>query len=351
MSYGIVWLRKSGYLCIIKFDMALVCYLRKVLKMKRKQMRTAIIVILMATAMTTEAQETAWPKISGFLNARYQYSDEAGSVQGFDIRRVRLAADGRIGQSLEYRVQAEYETSVKILDAYLKWNIAPSFNLQLGQFKAPFSQESYYSPTVWLTIDNPTVVSKLNGYNDLSGIKSNGRDIGFVVFGGLFRQRGGFDLLSYKIGIFNGNGINATAKKNDKDLAGIICLNPIKQLTLSVGHYQGDTHVRNRTSAGVEYKNKSLTVRSEYIHGNTAGMKSDGVYAEAAYFVTPRLQPVIEYDYFKQNKNVDGDQNNYQIGLNYLPIKNVRIQTAYTHKVVTGNDAVNYVAAQLIVKF
>jgi len=39
------------------------------------------------------------PKISGFINARYLYSDEAGQVRGFDIRRVRQSADGELNKS------------------------------------------------------------------------------------------------------------------------------------------------------------------------------------------------------------------------------------------------------------
>lgn len=324
---------------------------------KETYFKMAFAASMMMGVANVDAQKIDFPKISGFINARYQYSDEAGQVTGFDIRRVRLSADGELSKSVDYKVQAEYETTVKILDAYLRWKIDPAFNIQLGQFKAPFSQESYYSPAALLTIDNSVVVSKLNGYNDLSGIKSNGRDVGFIFYGGILHQPAGFDLISYKVGLFNGNGINMAAKKNDKDVAGIIYVNPAKQLTLSVGHYegsygeQGNTHVRNRTSAGAEYKDKQLILRSEYIQGNTAGQKSNGVYAEAAYFVTDKIQPLVSYDYFKANKDINVSQNDYQVGVNYLPLKNLRLQAAYTHKETTGSKAVNYVAAQVFVKF
>ena len=297
-------------------------------------------ILLLVSVLPTASQELKAPKISGLINARYAWSDKEGATHGFDIRRIRLAADGVLSDKVDYKFQAEYETSVKVIDAYLRWKIAPEVNVQIGEYKVQYSQETLYGPATWVTIENPTAVSRLNGYNDLSGLKANGRDVGITLYGDLFNK-----VVSYRVGVFNGNGINIKDDNDKKDFAGLLWVRPLKELAFSVGHYQGsygakgDEHVRNRTSAGVEYKDDKLTIRGEYLNGNTAGQKSDGAYVTAAYWVSKVVQPVLSVDYFKEDRDDDERQWNFQAGLNILALKKLRIQAAYTYtnNKVAGN--------------
>ncbi len=310
-----------------------------------------------AALLPAQGQKPGLPVISGFINARYSWDSNDDDTHGFDIRRVRLAASGELSSRIDYKVQAEYETTVKIIDAYLRWKIHPAFNLQLGEFKLPYSQENLYGPTSWLTIENPTAVSRLNGYQDISGIKANGRDVGFIFYGDLLPAADGHPYVSYKAGLFNGNGINTKDDNNRKDFAGLLYVRPVRQLALTAGHYQGSygargaEHVRIRTSAGAEWKDSRLTLRSEYLHGNTAGQKSDGAYALAAYKVSRVVQPLVSYDYFKADTNTDEHQSNYQIGVNVTPLKNLRIQAAYTYEDYHLADDIHLVEAQIFVQF
>ena len=48
---------------------------------------------------------SALPKISGFINVRYQYNGESNS---FDIRRARLDFTGDLATKLDYRFQMEF---------------------------------------------------------------------------------------------------------------------------------------------------------------------------------------------------------------------------------------------------
>ena len=319
----------------------------------KKIMRTkmALVCALTATAvLPSTAQELQLPKISGLLNARYAWSDKDGDANSFDIRRVRLGANGTLSEKLDYKFQAEYETSVKVIDAFLRWLIAPEFNVQIGEYKVQYSQETLYGPATWLTIENP--VAKLNGYNDLSGLKANGRDVGITLYGDLFNK-----VLTYRVGIFNGNGINVKDNNDNKDFAGLLWVRPLKELAFSVGHYQGsygaegEEHVRIRTSAGVEYKNDRLTLRSEYLNGNTAGQKSDGVYATAAFWVTGAIQPVVSVDFWKADRDADERQVNYTVGLNYVPVKKLRIQADYTYTNNKEARGVSQFETQFILQF
>ena len=308
--------------------------------------------LLLAFVVSADAQELTLPKISGLVNGRYSYNDKSEETHGFDIRRVRLAAEGELNKQLDYKFQAEYETSVKVIDAFFRWKINPAFNVQVGEYKVQFSQETLYGPANWLTIENPAAVAKLNGYNDLSGIKSNGRDVGVTFYGDLFGK-----VLSYRLGLFNGNGINTKDDNNKKDFAGLLWFRPIEHLALSAGHYQGaygargEEHVSIRHSAGAEWKDKRLTLRSEYLYGNTAGQKSDGFYALGGYWLTDKVQPVVSVDYFKANRDADERQWNYQVGVNIVPVKKFRIQAAYTFTDNKIADDVNLLETQFVLQF
>ena len=325
--------------------------------MKKKVSILALVSVasLAVSVLPARAQEQQKPtiKISGLVNGRYSYDDADGSTHGFDIRRARLAADGALSSKIDYKLQAEYETSVKVIDAFFRWKILPALNVQVGQYKVYYSQETLYGPATWLTIENPAAVAKLNGYSDLSGMKANGRDVGITLYGDFFEKK----LLGYRIGVFNGNGINVKDNNNKKDVAAMIWIRPIEHLSFTAGQYlghygaKGDEKTRNRTSAGVEWKDDKLTVRSEYLFGKTDHQKSDGFYASAGYFVVKKLQPVVSVDYFKADRDLDERQWNYQVGINYQPLKNLRLQAAYTFIDNKETDDTNQVEAQFVLQF
>lgn len=322
------------------------------------------VIMLMTICISANAKEKndnldkslLIPKVTGLINTRYTYDDEANVKHNADIRRVRLGVKGQLHEKFDYYIQAEYETTVKVIDAYFRWKIMPELNVQVGEFKTETSLETTYGPANWLVIENPTAVAKLNSYDDLSGIKSNGRDIGLRLYGSFFHKTD-FNVLRYSVGVYNGAGINMKDNNNKKDVVGYLWINPLKQLTISGGYYsgsygpKGNTHVRNRASSGIEWKDRKLTVRGEYLWGNTAGLHSNGAYLQAAYMVHYMVQPVVSYDYFKRHTDINDDQHNLQIGVNIMPINHLRIQAAYTHSFRRNNSDRNLAEVQAIVNF
>lgn len=322
----------------------------------KKSMIAAVTALLMLTSTTINAEEKSGdkekvsliPRVTGMINLRYSYDESRKDEQGFDVRRVRLGMRGNLHEKLDYVMQAEYAGNVRLLDAYLRWKIAPEFNVQVGQFKVHYSMETLGGPANWLTAESPTAVSRLNGYNDLSGLAShkNGRDIGLMFYGGLIHKEL-FDVLRYRIGVFNGNGYNLKDNNRKKDVAGMLWINPVRQFSITGSYYYGtygprnNDHVRNRASAGIEWRDNKLAVRSEYLWGNTAGQHSHGAYAQVAYTVCQMVQPVVSYDFFKQDESVEAYQHNMQVGLNITPVKYVRIQASYIHTLNKGSQNAN----------
>ncbi len=312
-----------------------------------------------------ESVKPSTPKVSGLVNGRYSY-DSSDDSNGFDIRRARLAVSGDFGSKLDYKVQAEYgggkansAATVKLLDAYLRIKLSKEINFQIGEFKVAYSQETLDGPTSWLTIENPTVVNKLNGYSDESGLSANSRDVGARIYGSFIHKQG-FDVISYKLGVYNGNGINLKDNNTQKDVAGLLYVTPVKSLTLSVGHYighygeTGKTVRRDRTSAGFTFKENNLFLRSEYLHGKTGDRSHQGVYATAGYKLAYGLQPVLSYGYYQKDTDSKRDnQSDYQIGLNWQANKYIRTQLGYTFTKYTNSEKKNknLIETQLLVAF
>lgn len=294
------------------------------------------------------------PTVSGFVNMRYEYKDNAN---GFDIRRARLDFKGTLVKKLDYRLQIELANSPKILDAFIHYKFLSEIGIQAGEFKIPFSIENSYGPTDLETIDNSMAVTYLCNYSDLSGISANGRDVGVCLKGGVFKHND-FNYLTYAVGLFNGNGINVKDNNKSKDFSGTLTFRPVRDISIWGSYYngcygkEGDSHSRERAGGGLEWKDKKSVFRSEYIYGNTGGQKSEGVYALAGYYVHSKVQVLLKYDYFQQNKSVtDTRENDYLVGLNYSPLKCLKLQANYVYKSKRASKDVNYVAMQFFAKF
>jgi phosphate-selective porin len=293
------------------------------------------------------------PKISGDVNVRYIY-DDLPENNSFDVRRARLDFRGNVTNKIEYRIYLDFMSGAKLTDAYLTWKMTDYLSLQAGQYKIPFSLENPYNPNNLETIDNSLVVTNLVNYSGVYGIGASGRDVGIMLSGNLLPMDG-FSIINYSAGLFNGAGINTADNNKPKDFSGMLAVNPLKHLSISASYYNGKmgpdtlTRSRIRTGFGAKYDDSRLLLRTEYIQGKMGSVKSDGLYAVAGYFVHPKIQPVLKYDYFRGNVDVDSTtQQDYVIGVNYLPVNSVRLQLNLTHRIDNGS---NLIAAQVWLKF
>lgn len=301
------------------------------------------------------------PKISGIINLRHQYSTEdknyLNGKNGFDVRRLYLDFRGNVTKELSYRIQLDFAGTPRILDAYAEWKPTKFIGLQAGQFKIPYTLENPYSPNTLETADNSQIITAL--ITDIAGNKNNGRDIGISLNGNLFSQKD-YNLIEYKIGLYNGNVINTTDNNSTKDLAGTLLINPIKPLSLGVSYYTGKfgldstKYNRNRISYGLKYDDGKLLVRAEYLNGTTKITDANGYYLLAAYYVSKQLQPVLKYDFYQSDLSKDSSPIiNYMLGLNYWITQKTRLQFNYTfrdYKDVSKTDT-NYFVTQLLLTF
>ena len=361
--------------------------------MKRKSLLLMVMVFALASLTTINAQEKKsligdYLSISGWMNIQYDYEsqlqngDESLEVisNTFNVRRARLDVKGNINKNVEFRVQGDFAGTPKLVDGFVKIKLHKSFNIQAGQFKIPFTFENPQSPLTLEGIEYAQVISKLSGYSDMSGVKtySGGRDVGVMIYGNFFSfEHNGKEIpiLTYKLGVFNGNGMNNKDANLLKDIAGSIEVCPgVKGLMLAASYYGGNYNLaaanennanRDRLPFGGKYENGRLTVRSEYITGKTDmanngqiyTLDSDGFYVAGGYWFDiakdQRIRPVARYDFFRQDvTNPEKNSTYYMVGIDWWPYKNLRLLVNYTMKDKPGFDNMgNLWQAQLSVKF
>lgn len=334
----------------------------------------AEVAALKAQAAARDARLDRLPRLSGYVQAGYEWSDGSSS---FFIKRVRLDLRGALARTLDYRVQLEFASSPKIVDAYLHYKPFRQLNFKLGEYKIPFTIENTdYVPLKFELIEYPLALQRLMGFAEPIGgryvggamqggetLKDTGRDMGLTLHGSFF-PCGERALLSYDVGVFNGAGINLRDNNRSKDVVARLTLRPVRGLTLSGswygGEYGADCLERQRVSAGVCYDRGRGVLRGEWIGGRTgyaateeyaAGtFDSSGWYVLGGVRLTPTLMPVVRYDtLLPDTASADSRQTNWTAGILWHPVRPLRCQLNYTyeHYAAPGMTDRNVVAVML----
>lgn len=297
------------------------------------------------------------PRISGYVQLGYEWTEQSSS---FFIKRVRLTLRGDISRTLDYRVQLEFASSPKVVDAYLQYRPFRQLNFKLGEYKIPFTIENTdYAPLNFELIEYPLALQRLMGFGETIGgrivggvmqggetLKDTGRDMGLTLYGTLVECEGRA-LLSYDVGVLNGAGINLKDNNRSKDVVARLMFRPVRGLTLSGswygGEYGADCLERQRVSAGLCYDRGRGVVRGEWIGGRTgyaateeyaAGtFDSSGWYVLGGVRLTPTLMPVVRYDtLLSDTASGDSRQTNWTAGILWQPVRYLRCQLNYTYE-------------------
>jgi len=286
-------------------------------------------------------------QLFGYTQVRYQFLQETGKVDGFDIRRERLDVRGNVNPYFSYRLQTDFAGTPKLLDAYAEIKILDYLNFTIGQAKIPFSAENLASSNKMESIDRSQVVEALvaRGKDEIGN--HNGRDIGVQV-GGSFGKYQNRYLFDYKIGVFNGSGINGADKNEHKDLIGRLIAHPMKGLDIG-GSYSKGTRLattnqdRNRYGIELNYEFKRFYMRGEFIEGKDGAITRNGWYAQTGYYLIPaKFQLIAKYDTYDTNTSKSNDASTaYLIGGTYNLNSWSRIQAGYTIKREEGPEISN----------
>ena len=90
-------------------------------------------------------------KFGGYITAKYSINDRSGesSNGGFDLRYLRLYANGYCFNDFYYRFQLEacgapgIDKGARVLDAFVEWQKYDFLKIKMGQFKRPFVSKTH----------------------------------------------------------------------------------------------------------------------------------------------------------------------------------------------------------------
>ena len=284
------------------------------------------------------------PQISGYGIMGYEWSNGPGQVStsAFSVMSVRLSLAGDIGRKVDYKFQFEFMTP-KLIDAYVRYKICPGFSLQAGQFHTNFSLEGPMSPLDMEAIDYAPIVKAVACQSP------DTRDIGVAAYGVLLPfenwNNRRWNIIEYCVGVYNGEGKNKADANKSKDVVARLKINPAEHLTLS-GSFgygeRGETYIHNtRYAAGAWWHGERFYLRSEYLglEQNDAGVKNriEGCYAVAGLWIK-RFCPMVRYNHMTNCLGgTTARQTDWLAGLEYKPLKYLRLQANYTRTHYNGH--------------
>jgi hypothetical protein len=258
-------------------------------------------------------------------------------TDSFSVRRARVGLAGEIVKNLRFKLSVDVAKSPTLLDAEIEFAPNAIAGVRFGQFRVPFSLESFTSTADIDMIDRSSVVDALAPGRDNS---ASGRDAGAVLFGGS-------SCLEYAVGFFNGAGINRTDTDGHKDFGGRIVLRPFGFLAIGGSLYRGRQTVvideplvaRNKEGLEAVLSIKGFALKGEYIHARDDLVSKSGWYAQAGYFALPKkVQALVRYDSLDLDRAVPGNGTNViSFGVNWFIAGRTKLQLNYEiHRLEAG---------------
>ncbi|MBO7285173.1 MAG: porin [Alistipes sp.] len=296
--------------------------------------------------------------LSGYLQGGFRWDEGADPETTFYLHRARLSLTGDVADNkIDYRIQVDMAGSPKICDLYFRYKPLKALNIELGQFKIPFSYENENcGPTTVEFIEYSYITTYLaRNNNRYDGIAATGRDIGFQIYGG-FIERDGYNIINYNLGVFNGNGINLKDHNSSKDYIARLVIKPFKGFVVTGSYMYAETEYANneymkspRWAVGALYDSHHWVARSEYAEAMFGNERTRAFYALAGYKFEKPWSIFARYEFINgefQTKTKDAlgndlkdengefvyghklmDEQRIQLGVAYKPFKFLRIQS------------------------
>lgn len=325
--------------------------------------------IEVATASAQPAPCVGLPKISGYLQTGWNYTNDPrkGSAKSsFQAKRLRLIMDGNCGEKIDFRLQIEAfngiagstngngQKNIQVMDAFATWKIMPEFKIRAGQFYTPLGYENYdISPATLETVDFSNIVYRMACRNPYSyNLVDYGRDLGIMFTGDITPY------FHYDVALTNGQIPCKDDNNTSKDIYVSGTFKPFKNFnvkaTYSFGSMTGTelgnnysiepaaegNHELNRFVAGAWYNDpEGFDIRGEYGMMNGYNVKEQGAYGLVGYHVGKFL-PIARWDWYQDRTNYSS-ANNYNrilVGCTYQLTKNTKIQVNAAHTMYGDNN-------------
>ena len=199
-----------------------------------KPNRTLPILVALSALTVARAALAQTPNIRVSGRAQAHFSTAAGDstsrfdpsaavTSAFEIRRLRIQADVRIGETVTMVIQPSFEMgSLRMRDAYLRVLLARTatsgFGLTMGQEKKPLNRYELTSSNTLPSIERGL---RLRGFSGTPAVQNNLLEAeGYLAhdLGASVDWYGASNRAMVKLGYYNGSGESAADVNNGKTL-------------------------------------------------------------------------------------------------------------------------------------
>jgi len=275
----------------------------------------------------------------GLLHNWYSYTNEG---TGFNIRRVRLKAYGKLDEKISWYAQYRWDKQIaSLLDAAISYKFNQYLSLKVGQFVAPGSKYGALTSASKLTfVERAMVVKKWGGYNGYSSYRSVG-----------LQAAGKFNNLRYSTMLSN-NSANALynpgiTQDNYSDSEHLRFSTRLEYAfdNVQVGVYLStpiqEDKLGRSYGADLIYNNNSMKIGLGVIQGYNDNFDSSdneysGLLAHLADLVG-KIEPLLRYDMYNPSTDNLAEApvkiyHNITGGINYYYSENMKIQVNYMQR-------------------
>ena len=311
-----------------------------------KKCMVLVSMLLIAASLRVYSEEI---KFSGYLQTEigYDWSKPSDETTNFKIHRARLKALKSVTGKTDVILMADFADTLHkdstledkgnlLLEALAESRLCSCLTARMGQFKVPFGVEGYESSAGLLFVNKGYVTDAI--FSDY--------DIGLEFNGNL--KAGENEKFAYwALGIFNGNGRNASDNNKNKDVVARLKVMPLKSLEAGVSlQYANKDSVQRKYGIDLRYSCKPFLVLAEFMGQNLD--ESYGFYATGAYSVNDTIDVLARYDYL----NVASDcTSRVTLGCTLNFSKFTRLQANYEIKGEQSAEMNDLFVTQLQVKF
>jgi phosphate-selective porin OprO and OprP len=285
--------------------------------------------------------------IGSRIQVRYSYldRDEQDTRGSFGVRRARLSLSGAAYERFRYAVQVELPgAGARLLDANIRYHMAPLATLWFGQGKAPLGRQQLTSSGNLHMVDRAITDARF----------AAGRQQGIALLG----QTPG-RTFEYHAGIYNGNGINASNDNSRYMYVGRAVFTPFGAYSLSESAHDypaaprlamGVAGLRNTLGLDVDevditrlaveaaFKIRGLNTVGEFFHERAAPavgdpMDTNGWYVQGGYLWPDRRHELVgRYAVISPDTPTDTDTVEMGVGYTlYLNGHRAKLQTDLRH--------------------
>lgn len=305
--------------------------------------------------------------ILGFVQGMYEYNMQEEATSDVYFERVRFGFTGDIPYDFSYYavmeaspfMSGEDEVSAYLLDAFITYKRFNWAKLSVGSFKNGFGLETNTACHSLHSVYRSSTVLNLN---------APFRDMGLMLMGG-----DDTTLVKYNFAVLNGTGLKTRDTDRYKDFVGRVRFSPDKYFDsyyvnhlriglsgkygLSAPYNEEDTPEEDlntannetyRFGADIDFGFGNFILQSEFIYAINKGAslvgadctnpgewvlgdsKQGGVYVQAMYKWREMLQPIVKYEYYKDDWESENEYQTYStLGLNIFFNDWTRLQVNY----------------------